>query len=118
MSDPFDLDDIPFDDPAPAPQPGGIAARAMAVILDEGLTRDTRSEQLTTGTFPTSYFAVASLEQWFGARAVQMLGGRHAVSDETPVAPMPHARHWNFKRVDTYGPGAETSAPALGADGL
>jgi DNA helicase-2/ATP-dependent DNA helicase PcrA len=30
MSDPFDLDDIPFDDSAPALQPGGIAARAMA----------------------------------------------------------------------------------------
>jgi DNA helicase II / ATP-dependent DNA helicase PcrA len=30
MSDPFDLDDIPFDDSAPAARPGGIAARAMA----------------------------------------------------------------------------------------
>ena len=30
MSDPFDLDDIPFDDPAPTPRPGGIAARALA----------------------------------------------------------------------------------------
>jgi DNA helicase-2/ATP-dependent DNA helicase PcrA len=30
MSDPFDLDDIPFDDPAPGPKPGGIAARAIA----------------------------------------------------------------------------------------
>ncbi len=30
MSDSFDLDDIPFDDPAPTPRPGGIAARALA----------------------------------------------------------------------------------------
>ncbi len=30
MPDPFDLDDIPFDEPASTPKPGGIAARAIA----------------------------------------------------------------------------------------
>ncbi len=30
MPDPFDLDNTPFDEPAPALRPGGIAARAMA----------------------------------------------------------------------------------------
>lgn len=101
-----------------------LVERCFALLLHFSVNRDTKEKQITTGTFPASYFTISNLEQWYGDLAVHTLGGRHDVSFEDVklngelALRGEMATHWDWKRVDKYGPAAEASEPALGADGL
>ena len=85
-----------------------LVSRAMALMLSKRVKRDTKEEQLTTGTFPARYFAVAMLEQWFGDEVMfQGNPGSQACASIPPFFYI--ASHRKFLRQMTPKPSANVS---------